>query len=301
MKKLLFLISVFCLPASAMAADGLLYFEAQGIAGRSSAESGAIWHSGSAADAMQKNGVGMDYVQKLSGAAGDWGTLSVQARLVWDDGRDEFRPQLYDAYFKAKTPIADAWIGHGRIPFGLSSYLDSHAALLQPLAMHGFGFDRDWGVGISRDLERGDVRAALTTGSGMGVRREGNWLASARASYGVLSFDNWTAGASFMGGRPFAAMGYEVMGEPEDAAAVGIDAAYNHDRYEHRFEGVGGRMMNEKAFAGLYRFGVNFLDENRLKLEVQALYTDVRRDADWRAAAGLAYRLTEDLTLRVMY
>ena len=89
----------------------------------------------------------------------DIGTLAVQARLAYDPeegGKAQF--QLYNAYFRYKAGFADIWAGHSRPALGLSSVLDSHALLLPTLAMTGYGFDRDWGVGIVPGISPGETR-----------------------------------------------------------------------------------------------------------------------------------------------
>jgi hypothetical protein len=109
---------------------------------------------------MQKPGIGVDYVQRLSGETGDYATLALQLRLAYNQpyqelDQDQVQLQLYNAFFKYKAGFSDLWIGHNRMAFGLASYFDSHAQLLQPLIMQGYGFDRDWGVGATRDFEWG--------------------------------------------------------------------------------------------------------------------------------------------------
>jgi len=165
------------------AGDSLLYFEAQGIAGYSSMDGAMAYHSGHKHDAMQKNGIGFDYIRKFSNEYGDFGSGALQMRLVWDDADDTPQVQAYNAYIKLKTSPVDVWAGHNRVPFGLAAYWDTHADLLQPLSMYGFGFERDWGAGISRDFADGDFSASVTMGSGMALKANGNLVAAMRASY----------------------------------------------------------------------------------------------------------------------
>ncbi len=95
-----------------------------------------------------------------------------------------------------KTPGPYVWVGHNRPAFGLGSYFDSHGLLLRTLAIQGFGYDRDWGVGLYKDFSWGDISASGTTGSGMPVYTKGNYMTAARVSYGVLSQDNFNVGFS---------------------------------------------------------------------------------------------------------
>ena len=298
---LVLLSAVFCAPA-ADASNSLLYFEAQGVAGYSSHEGGAVYHSGHKHDAMQKNGIGFDYIRKFSTEYGDFGTGALQMRLIWDNYHNKPQVQVYNAYFRVKTAPADIWVGHNRISFGLSSYWDTHAHLLQPLSMHGFGFEHDWGAGISRDFANGDFSAAVTTGSGMGVKTKGNWIATSRASYGVLSRDNYNIGASFMGGKKLDTMGYEVMDDnPKDTLLGGVDFALNHDRVEHRADFVLGQKNDMAAAAVFYRLGYNLLEENRLKLEGQYVWTKQEGVNAVGLGLGATYKINSNLTARAMY
>jgi len=296
------LVYVVIAASAASAADSLLYLEAQGIAGYSSMDEGAVYHSGHRHDTMQKNGIGIDYIKKFSGEYGDWGTGALQLRLVWEDADNKPQFQVYNAWLKLKTAPADVWFGHNRAPFGLTAYLDTHAELLQPLSMYGFGFDRDWGAGISRDFANGDFSTSLTLGSGMALKAEGNWIASSRVSYGVLPRDNYNIGVSIMGGKRLNAMGYEVMDEaPATLLLGGADFAWNHDRIEHKAEFDMGQMNDMAAAAVFYRIGVNLLEENRLKFEAQYVWTkQSSARADW-FGLGAAYKVDSNLTARVMY
>ncbi len=62
-------------PVLARAADHLLYFEAQGIAGYSTEQKKTIYYSQNPNAEMQKPSVGFDYLQRFSGESGDWAHL----------------------------------------------------------------------------------------------------------------------------------------------------------------------------------------------------------------------------------
>src|SRR5512133_1952008 len=124
--------SLLLLPAAARAGSGLLYLEVQGVGGYSSMDKAVIYHSMSAGEVMQKSSVGFDLLRKFSSASGDTGALAVQGRLAYDpDAPNRLEPQLYNAYYRLKTPYAYAWAGHNRPAAGLESYFDTHGALLQ--------------------------------------------------------------------------------------------------------------------------------------------------------------------------
>ena len=116
---------VLCLPflfltGMAQASDHLLYFEAQGIAGYSSELHKPIYYSMNPDAEMQKPSLGFDYIKRFSSESGDWGTLSVQGRLALtvNEGKYELEPQIYNAYFKIKTPGPYVWAGHNRAAAG---------------------------------------------------------------------------------------------------------------------------------------------------------------------------------------
>ena len=104
-RTLLVCFSLLCLTGMARAADHLLYFEAQGIFGYSSATHKAIAYSQNPDAEMQKPSVGFDYIKRFSGESGDFLTLAIQSRMAMvvngesEDAKVRLEPQLY------KTPI----------------------------------------------------------------------------------------------------------------------------------------------------------------------------------------------------
>jgi hypothetical protein len=288
--------------AGASAQSHLLYFELQGVAGYSTAEKKAIYHSLSADDIMQKTSLGFDYVLKLSGKSRDIGTLAVQARLAYDPAAArtvEF--QIYNAYMKFKAGFADLWVGHNRPALGISYALDIHALLLPTLVMTGFGFDRDWGAGLSRDLSWGNAAFSLTTGSGMPLRFKGNYLAAARVAGGVLSRDNYEAGLSLAGGRILDIIGYRLISEdPVGFKCVSGDLTYLWNNMEARAEVLVGKKDGRSVLALFGKLGVNLFDEGRLKIEAQPLF--MKTGADWSSllSGGVTYQASADLAFRAM-
>ncbi len=273
------------------------------VGGYSSLMDQEIYYSKSQEDVMQKPSIGADWVQKLSGETGDWGTLALQGRLAYDhEGHPTIEPQLYNAYFRVKTPYAYTWVGHNRVPVGLESYFDTHGLLLQSLPMSGFGFDRDWGVGASRDFSWGDAALSFTSGTGMPLRLEGNYLFSGRVAKGALNRDNYTYGLYGTVGQIPDIMGYHIIDSAlTDYGFLGVDLAYVWDRLEWRADLRKGEKGGSSAYAALVRFGINFLDENRLKLEFQPIFTKESGQKDHSLAGNLSYILTPDLTCRSLY
>jgi hypothetical protein len=291
---------------SARASSQLLFFEAQGVAGYSSARDEAIFYSMTPREIMQKPTVGFDYLGRLSGDGGDWLAAALQVRLAYNEAPEEDDPrlelQIYNAYLKYKGGWGDLWVGHNRPALGLGAYFDSHGLLLRTLAMQGYGFDRDWGAGAYRETEWGDLAGSLTTGTGAPVRFNGNRLAAGRVGYGVVNRDNYTIGLSAAAGETLETMGNAVLeSEPADLRLVALDAALLRDNFEHRVEVETGRLWGEDAFAVLYRVGVLFDGEGRWKLEVQPQYLKAGGEKGFQGDVCLSVLATADLTLRLLY
>ena len=311
MKFRMVLICLFLLGLASLgrAEDHLLYFEAQGITGYSSELKKGIFYSQNPDAEMQKPSLGFDYIKRFSGESGDWGTFALQGRLAltvdWknEDGDTvKLEPQAYNAYFKVRTPGPYVWVGHNRPAFGLSSYFDSHGLLLRTLAIQGFGYDRDWGVGISRDFSWGDIAATATTGSGMPVRFHDNFMVAARASYGVLSRDNLNLGLSLGYGNTLETMGYDIIdSEPRRMALAGVDFTLLRNSLEHRIDLLGGRWLGSETYALFYRFGLNLDQEGRLKLEAQPAWWKSAGEKNYQLGLGLSFLATSNLTLRLAY
>ena len=303
----LFLLS---LAQSGQAADHLLYFEAQGIGGYSSLVKKPIYYSMNPDAEMQKPSLGFDYLQRFSGESGDWATFALQGRLALvvrpeeEDREDKTKlePQIYNAYFKLKTPGPYVWVGHNRPAFGISSYFDSHGLLLRTLAIQGFSYDRDWGVGLYRDFSWGDISASATTGSGMPVYFKGNYMTAARVSYGVLSQDNMNLGFSLGYGNTLDTMGYKLLdADPRTMMLAGTDLTILRNNLEHRFEVLGGKWLGSETYALFYRLGINLDPEGRLKVEAQPTFWRTAGENDYQLAFCVSVLATSNLTVRLAY
>lgn len=288
--------------AGLRAQSSLFYLELQAVGAYSTASRGVELFSLMADDVMQKPGLGFDFIHRFSGEARDIGLLAVQARLVYDqEGDHKLQPQLYNAYFRLKTSFANIWVGHSRPALGLSAALDSHALLLPAPSMLGYGFDRDWGFGLERDFSWGGAAASLTTGSGMPLYFKGNYLAAARVFTGVLARDNYSVGLSASYGDILETMGYTLAGtEPIGWSSIGLDATHVWRNLENRAEILVGRRDGEGTFLLFWRSGLAFLEEGRLKVEVQPVLTKTAGAWDYSLGSGLTYLLNADLAGRFM-
>ena len=283
----------------------LFYKEAQFVVGSSTKVPNTIYYSMSQDEVMQKPSLGFDYLYRISSDLGDRMVAAVQARLAWNESagsEQKIEPQLYNFYLKFKDPLADVWVGHDRPAFGLSSYFDSHGLLLTAPGMYDLGFDRDWGVGLSRDVEWGDISVSSTKGSGMPLHSSGNKLNTGRISFGVLNRDNFNIGISRAEGDILPVMGYDVMSkEPYKIDYGGVDLAYFFENYELRLENTTGIRMDEEYSSFFVRGTINLLEEGRLKFELQHNAYTWANIADKIRAAGLSYQIDQDLTVRTMY
>ena len=296
------LLSLAAAVAPLSAQSYLFYLEAQGIAGYSSAAKKAVFFTMSREEVMQKPSLGFDYVQRFSGASGDFAILAIQGRLsVNTDWGKTLEPQIYNAYLKMKTGLANFWLGHNKPKFGLSDVLDNHATLLQPLSMMGFGFDRDWGIGVERDFSGGSAGISLTTGSGMGLRTDGSYFLAGRISKGVLGQDNFSGGFSAALGRTYDIVGYERLSESAmPILLAGADLTWRGNNWEHNFEIMAGSRDERGAAAVFWRTGLALLEESRLRLEVQPVFVVMQGSAQFQVSAGATYLPHPDWTLRTM-
>lgn len=288
--------------AGLRAQSTLLYLELQAVAAYSTSAREIQFFSLMPDDAMQKPSLGFDLVKRFSGRTRDIGVLAVQARLAYDQmGVSPLEAQLYNAYFRLKAGPFNVWLGHNRPALGLSSVLDSHALLLPAPAMMGYGFDRDWGIGLDKDLSWGSAALSLTAGSGMPLYLKGNFLAAARVAKGVLARDNYSLGLSLAHGNVLETMGYALVDpEPFPWTAAAFDATYLWRNFENRAEVLVGRRDGEGMALFFWRAGLALLEEGRLKIEAQPAVWRRAGAWDYSLGAGLTYLFNADLAGRLM-
>ncbi len=299
--------AVLMLAGPARAGSDLFYIEGQAIGGYSSEPAEPIYYTMFQGDVMQKPSIGFDWIHKFTGETGDYAQAALQFRLAWNaddmEGElDTIEPQFYNAYIKYKAGWSDLWIGHNRPALGVSYTLDSHGLILPTLAMLGFGFDRDWGVGLSRDTAWGNLSASVTTGTGVPVRFEGNYLAAARLAVGVPAQDNWGLGFTAAAGKTLMTMGNLVLeDEPVEMSLGGIDLVFFRNQFEHRFDAFGGTVLDQEAWAAAYRLGWQIDPDGNWKAEIQPVWTSIGEEEGFQAAACVSWQATPDLAARVMY
>jgi hypothetical protein len=289
----------------AAASSTLLYLEAQGVAGYSTAHEGFQFYSDHQGDPMQKPSLGFDFVQRISGDEGDRGAFYLQARAAYDEEEKyKTEPQIYNAYLNLKTGPFDLWTGHNRPAFSMGAYYDNHAEIIPSPVMRGYSYDRDWGAGISKDTDWGSAKFSATTGSGMGIYFEGNYFLAGRISMGVPEQDNYTIAVSAGGGELLETMGYDLMmDEPMKTMMAAADFALFMDSLEFRGETIIRRIHNMNSGILSIRAGINFLEENRLKLEAQPmiLFQENSSSRQYEVSAGMTFRADSEWTFRGLY
>ncbi len=139
--------------------------------------------------------------------------------------------------------------------------------------------------------------------SGMPVLlKGGNYMAVARGSYGVLSRDNMNLGFSLGYGKTLDTMGYKLRDpDPRWMRLAGLDFTLLRNRFEHRFDLLGGTWLDKDTYALFYRFGVNLDREGRLKIEGQPAYWKFDHKENYQLSACISTLATSDLTVRVAY
>lgn len=279
----------------------LLFLEAQAIASYQEASDKILLYSHHPHEVMQKPALGVDYVQRLGTSKGDFGLIAIQARVAYNqDIEPRLEAQLYNAYLKYKAPGFDIWAGHNKPAFGLNTNLDNHSAILSDLAMKGFNFDRDWGMGI--EYEHGAVNwdSSISTGSGMKLMTDGSYLFSSRIGLYDFSRDDVSWGFSFRKGDTLEAMGYHIMheGKLHPEYQIGLDAALRWESYEFKTDISVGEFMQKPTAAILVRGTALFTDEERFTIDTQYLGSRKMNVDKHELSLGLGYQITPGLSAR---
>lgn len=300
------------------AQNTLLYGEAQGTIGYSN-QNDYITYTHTMKDgatgiirteAMQKPSLGLDWVQKISNEERDIATLSFQCRVAYlQEEKNHWEAQVYNAWIKYKSPLSDIWVGHGKPASGASYWLDNHALLLPDMSMYGFIYDRDWGGGTSKDTNWGNLSLSLTTASGMKLYSNRNYLMAGHVSYGVLNQDNYTIGATVQHGKVLETAGYHIMHNKKlhEETYTGIDVGYRYNNLDSVIDTYAGTFYPEstndhmKAWAIMWRTGVQLLPEEKLKLEGQLGWWQIIKKHHTDYATGLTWKMNADWAIRVMY
>ncbi len=301
---LLSLIMMLFLGAKLFSQSSLIYLEGQAVGSYESLTNDLRPYSFHPQESMQKPSVGIDLIQRFGTRNRDFGYLSIQARLAYDENKDSrLEAQLYNAFIDLKTSAFDVWIGHNKPATGLSLNLDNHAQLLMDNTMSGLVFDRDWGMGLKFDRQDPNLSVSLTTGSGMSLYYDDSWLASARAGIGEYSRDGYSAGITLANGNVFKTMGYTIMHNKTAHKLLlgGVDYSRRIANLESRSEILAGSFHDYPAFTALSRLSWYPLAEDRLQIDVQAQLYEIKRAGTQNYSTSVSYRILPELTLRGSY
>ncbi len=304
------IVLLLALGMSLAAADSVIFVEAQMVGAYDSANDQTVLYSHHVHDSMQKPSVGFDMVKRFGNDTGDWGILAIQYRVAYQNElKPRFASQLYNAYYKHKLPILDLWIGSNKPALGLSSTLDNHAALLSDMTMKVFTYDRDWGIGADKDMDVYKLSFSATNGSGQRLyNKEGNYLLAGRMGWGNFNKSNFNIGISAAHGKVLEAMGY-TLGHPSVTSGeyilhgmdyLGLDGAYRYLNMDIKVDALTGEFYNKPARAYLLRGGLHLMEEDRLNIEAQALYSKYAVFETTNLALAASFKLNADFTFRAM-
>jgi opacity protein-like surface antigen len=73
------------------------------------------------------------------------------------------------------------------------------------------------------------------------------------------------------------------------------------NRFEHRFDALGGTWLDKNTYAFFYRLGINLDPENRYKLEAQPVWWKFDDERNFQGSLGVSNQVTSNLTIRLAY
>ncbi len=172
-----------------------------------------------------------------------------------------------------------------------------------------FTFDRDWGIGVDKDMDWLKLSASATNGSGMQIyNKNGNYLLAGRMGLGSLNKSNFNIGLSAVHGKVLEAMGY-TLGHPDAQSGeyiqhgmdyAGLDGSLRYLNMDLKFDSLIGEFYNKPAKALMLRSGIRLMDEERLIIEAQGFYSKYVVFEAKNMALAAAFKLTPDVTIRAM-
>ncbi|OQA15456.1 MAG: hypothetical protein BWY64_02869 [bacterium ADurb.Bin363] len=258
-----------------------------------------------------QDSIGFEAYKKFSGEYGDWGEGDLQFRMTYSPLKNMIvtpmhadfdsigQPVIYNAFlnFKGNMGRSNIKIGHFDVPFGLEPDLDTHATLLQTLAMSNFGYIQDWGISLNGQLENIDYEAGIFTGTGDNLLFDRSaYLFSGRITNPVENDLRW--GISAAGGKNLRG------GNLESLWRLGFDTQYVYAQWTFKGEVYGGQTEGHPAYGVLGEIDYMFPGQN-LELELQfqrsSNSTDLPDSDTTALIAGLTYRLSESWYLRTAY
>jgi len=260
------------------------------------------------------NSIGFEDYRKFSNEYGDYLTTDLQVRFSYDsleDSQDAWAVEIHNAWLEYKLGYGyNLKLGHFDPAFGLEPVLDTHGVLLQTLAMKNIGFKKDWGIALKGSLPKFDYKIALQTGSGMSIRRkDGSHLLTARI--GSPLTQDFQYGVSFLYGEVLNTNGMSTFPKNhllQDEAVIkkriGLNAQYFYGSYSFKGEIAYGQDDGEDVLGYLFETDYTLPNHQNVQLELQfqSWINDIHSGDtdDSTLAAGISYKLNEDITLRAL-
>lgn len=255
-----------------------------------------------------KNSLGFEYFRKLTQQQGDYLTIDIQMRLLYDqEDKDHYSMQIHNLWAEYKPGLGRKLrIGHFQPVFGLENQTDSHGTILQTSAMMNIGLKHDWGIAYSRIAGRYDIAIAAQSGLGMGFPEwDNNFLFTGRI--GRDYSDDLTAGISLMAGEVAVTDRMQLIPAPHVLRSIkksrlGIDIQYSWSAFHYAGEAAYGKNDAEQVL-----FIFNQIDYKPFGLEgwefnLQNHYSMLNA-ADWGKfntllGAGVSYAVSETVKLK---
>jgi hypothetical protein len=261
------------------------------------------------------NAVGFENYRKFSNDYGDYLTTDLQVRLAYDSMRNSHNAwgiQVHNAWLLYKfNYAAKLRFGHFDPAFGLEPQLDTHATILQTMAMKDIGFTKDWGFGLEGALPALDYKLALQLGSGMGIRRrDDSFLFTSRI--GSPGSQNLQYGLSFLYGNVLETE--EIKTIPQDKLLsdkavlkkrVGIDGQYLFGSCLFKAEAAYGENDSKKVFGYLAEvdYTIPKYQNWEWELQFQSWINKLGEAStnDSTLTLGTTYKLSQNITLRAAF
>lgn len=262
-----------------------------------------------------KNSVGFEYYKKFSDEYGDFLTLDLQVRTVYDskeDSRDAFGIEIHNAWLEYKSGLGESIrLGHFDPAFGLEPVLDTHESLLQTLASRNIGFKKDWGLAYKGLFGSYDYQLAAQLGSGMGIRRkDDSFLLTGRIS--TAQTKDTQIGLSFLYGQTLESSQSWTIPAPELVSGksirkkrVGIDLQCPLGLFDFKAEVAAGDNDGRTVAGGLAELGFTIPEQQNLKIKMQTMYWSnswEEKDArDLTLSPVIEYKISSTTTVRLGY
>jgi hypothetical protein len=178
-----------------------------------------------------KNSLGFEYFQRFANSQGDFLTLDIQPRFLYDFDSEELIFQQHNLWADFKLGLGRTLrVGHFQPVFGLENEIDTHSSVLQTNAMMNIGMKHDWGFGYKSFINNLDYNIALQSGLGMGLPEyDKNYLLTSRIRKNIQ--DELILGLSYLLGNVVISDAMQTIPTPEKVAEMkkyrlGVDLQY---------------------------------------------------------------------------